>query len=97
MKVRIRNKGTMPMPVDVMLNFKDGSKELAYIPSYLMFGEKKQEGDIKRTVFAPWKWTHRVYVFELNRKLLDLKSVEIDPRQQTADMERKDNKLELPW
>jgi hypothetical protein len=97
MKVRIRNKGTMPMPVDVMLNFKDGSKELAYIPSYLMFGEKKHEGDIKRTVFAPWKWTHRIYVFELNRKLLDLKSVEIDPRQQTADMERKDNKLELPW
>ncbi len=35
--------------------------------------------------------------FELNRRLLDIKSVEIDPTQRMADVDRKNNKLELNW
>ena len=31
------------MPIDLQLTFKDGSKELHYIPMYLMFGEKPVE------------------------------------------------------
>jgi hypothetical protein len=98
MKVRLRNNGAMPMPVDVELVFRDGSREIAYIPQYLMFGIKQNEQpEIRRTVCEPWKWTHPVYTFELNRRLLDLKSLEIDPGRRTADMERKNNKLELNW
>lgn len=97
-KIRLKNKGTMPMPTDVMLTFKDGSKLMAYIPQYLMFGSKPQDdASVQRVEFAPWKWTHRLYTFEVDKKLLDLKVVEIDPRHQTADMERKDNRLELNW
>jgi len=96
--IRLRNAGTMPMPVDLDLQFKDGSREIAYIPQYLMFGGKvNEEPTVKRTVGTPWKWTHPLYTITIDRKLTDLKSVEIDPLQRTADMERRNNKLELNW
>jgi aminopeptidase N len=98
MKIRLKNNGTMPMPLDIELAFKDGSRELAYIPQYLMFGEKKnEEPSVKRTVGEPWKWTHPFYTIEIDRKLTDLKSLEIDPGQRMADMERKNNRIEINW
>ena len=97
-KIRLENFGTMPMPIDIDLTFKDGSREKAYIPQYLMFGEKaNEEPEIKRTVGEPWKWTHPNYVITIDRKLLDLKKIEIDPLQRMADGERRNNKLVLNW
>jgi hypothetical protein len=96
--IRLRNAGTVPMPVDIDLQFKDGSREIAYIPQYLMFGSKaNEEPAVKRTVGTPWKWTHPTYTITIDRKLTDLKSVEIDALQRTADMERRNNRLELNW
>lgn len=96
--IRLRNKGHMPMPIDIELHFKDGSRELAYIPQYLMFGAKNhEEPEVKRTVGEPWKWTHPLYTITIDRKLTDLRSAEIDPGQRMADMERKNNKIELNW
>jgi hypothetical protein len=98
LKIRLQSIGDMPMPIDVKLQYKDGSREIVYIPQYLMFGEKKNEDpSVPRTVFAPWKWTHRQYVFEVSRKLVDLKTVEIDPSMRMADLDWKNNKLELKW
>lgn len=98
MKIRLRNVGTMPMPVDLELTFRDGSKEQVYIPQYLMFGSKENENpSLKRTVGEPWKWTHPTYTIEVDHKLFDLKRIEIDPLQRTADIERKNNILELKW
>ena len=98
MQVRFRNHGTMPMPVDIDLHFKDGSRETVYIPQYLMFGEKSnEEPAIKRTVGSPWKWTHPTYTISVDRKLLDLKKIEIDSKKRMADTERRNNKLELNW
>jgi hypothetical protein len=98
MKIRLRNAGTMPMPIDIEMVFKDGSRETAYIPQYLMFGSKQnEEPSIKRTVGEPWKWTHPTHVITIDRKLLDLKKIEIDPTKRMADNERRNNKLELTW
>jgi Peptidase family M1 domain len=97
-KIRLKMVGKMPMPLDVLLQYRDGSKEMAYIPQYLMFGEKPSEDPtIPRTVFEAWKWTHPTYVFEVNHRLTDLKVVEIDPSQRMADVDRANNKLELKW
>ena len=96
--IRLRNKGNIPMPIDLELYFKDGSRELAYVPQYLMFGAKdNEEPEVKRTVGEPWKWTHPLYTITIDRKLTDLRSAEIDPGQRIADMERKNNKIELNW
>ena len=98
MKIRVENFGTMPMQIDIDLTFKDGTREKVYIPQYLMFGSKEnEEPEIKRTVGEPWKWTHPNYVITVDRKLLDLKKVEIDPLQRMADGERRNNKLVLAW
>jgi hypothetical protein len=97
-EIRLKMVGYMPMPIDVVVTYKDGSKEMAYIPQYLMFGAKPAEDSgIRRTVFDPWKWTSPTYTFELGHHLLDIKSVEIDPTQRMADVDRKNNKLELNW
>jgi hypothetical protein len=97
-KIRLKMVGNMPMPIDVLVQYKDGSKELAYIPQYLQFGAKPVEDPgIPRTSFEPWRWTHPTYTFELNHRLTDLKIVEIDPTQRMADVDRKNNKLELNW
>jgi hypothetical protein len=97
-KIRLRMKGKMPMPIDLVIQYKDGSKEMAYIPLYSMFGEKPvEDASIPRTTFEPWKWTSPTYIFELNHRLIDFKTVEIDPTQRMADVDRKNNKLELHW
>jgi hypothetical protein len=96
--IRLRMEGDMPMPVDVLLTFKDGSKQLAYIPQYFMFGAKPVEDhSVPRTEYEPWKWTSPTYTFSFDRRLLDLKVVEIDPTQRMADTDRRNNKLELKW
>ncbi|TAL48045.1 MAG: M1 family peptidase [Chitinophagaceae bacterium] len=97
-KIRLRREGYMPMPIDFQLTFKDGTKELHYIPLYLMFGQKPvEDAAIPRIVYDPWKWTHRTYIIETNRKLVDITVAEIDPSQRMADVERKNNRLELKF
>ncbi|OQP64481.1 peptidase M1 [Niastella vici] len=97
-KIRLRRLGYMPMPMDVMVQFKDGSKLLAYIPMYLMFGEKPvEDASVPRMVYEPWKWTSPQYTFEVPRKITDLKVIEIDPSMRLADVDRKNNKLDIPW
>ena len=39
--INIERIGSMPMPLEVLVNFKDGSSEMHYIPISLMRGEKE--------------------------------------------------------
>jgi aminopeptidase N len=96
-KVRIRRVGDIPMPIDLQLTFKDSSKENHYIPLNLMFGEKPAEDEIKRKVYPEWKWTHRTYVIETDRRITDVVDVEIDPSQRLADIDRRNNLLKIKW
>jgi aminopeptidase N len=97
-KVRINRTGLMPMPLDVQLTFRNGDKELHYIPLNLMYGEKPVEDvAIPRKGYEAWKWTHNTFIIETSRKLADFSTVEIDPSLRMADIERKNNKLELKW
>jgi len=96
-EIRLKMIGYMPMPVDVLVTYKDGSKEMAYIPQYLQFGEKPvEDASIPRRTFEAWKWTSPTYTFEMGHRLLDIKSIEIDPTQRMADVDRKNNKLVVP-
>lgn len=97
-KIRLKDIGLMPMPIDVQLTFKDGNKELHYIPLDLMYGEKPTEDStIPRKVYDAWKWTSPTYTIETTHKLTDITVVEIDPSQRLADIDRKNNRLELKW
>ena len=97
-KIRLKRVGQMPMPIDLQITYTDGTTEMHYIPLNLMFGEKPNENvSQKREVHAEWKWTHPSYIVELRRKLTEIKLAEIDPSKRMADVEQKNNKLELNW
>ena len=97
-KIRLRRIGQMPMPVDLQLTFKDGSTEMYYVPLNLMFGEKPNENKTqKREVMGEWKWTNPIYIVEMKHRLIDIKIVDIDPTRRMADVDRKNNTLELNW
>jgi hypothetical protein len=97
-KIRLKRIGLMPMPIDLKINFKDGSNELHNIPLNLMYGNKSSENkEEKFVVEESWKWTHPTYTMTVNRKLTEITKVEIDPTKRMADVARKNNLLELNW
>ena len=88
----------MPMPVDVELTYKDGSKELHNLPLNLMFGAKQQEDpNIPQIQHEPWLWTRTTYVFSSDKKITDIAEVNIDPSKRLADVDRRNNTLKLNW
>ena len=97
-KVRLKRIGEMPMPIDLQLTFKDGSIETHNVPLDIMFGSKSAESAKQNFItHAEWKWTHPTYVIEFKHRLTDLKTVEIDPGKRMADVDRRNNQIELNW
>lgn len=92
----IKRIGKIPMPIDVLVTYKDGSQEMHYIPLNLMYGAKPAESDVPRTVHEAWRWTHPEYQFSIQKNIQDIKSIEIDPSQRLADINRSNNKLVIP-
>ena len=96
-KIRLKRLGDTPMPIDLQLSFKDGTTEMHYIPLNLMYGEKPADKAPNRIVHEEWKWTHPTYIVEFKHKLTDLKKVEIDPSKRMADVDQRNNILQLNW
>jgi len=96
-QIRLRRVGLMPMPIDLRISFADSTTELHYLPLDLMYGEKPAEDNGVRFVHDRWKWTHEIYTLECNRKLADIRLIEIDPSMRLADVNRNNNKLTLSW
>jgi aminopeptidase N len=94
--ISIQRVGKFPMPIEVVVTYKDGSSELHYIPLDLMLGGKAQEGSMKQINHPEWKWTHPTYTFESTQPLGAIKSIEIDPSQRMPDINRSNNKIEIP-
>ena len=91
----IQRVGKMPMPIEVYITYKDGSSETHYMPLDLMLSGKKAEA-ANWITHAEWKWTAPTYSFELSKPISQLKSIEIDPSQRMPDVNRTNNKIEIP-
>ena len=91
----IQRVGKMPMPVEVYVTYKDGSSETHYMPLDLMLSGKKAEA-ANWITHAEWKWTAPTYTFEVSKPISQLKSIEIDPSQRMPDVNRSNNKIEIP-
>jgi hypothetical protein len=94
--VTLKRNGLMPMPVDVLITYKDGTKELHYIPMNLMYGEKPAEDTTNRFVHEEWKWVDPEYHLPLARSIKEIKEIEIDASMRMADVNRVNNKLVIP-
>jgi hypothetical protein len=94
--ITLERVGAMPMPVDVVITYKDGTKELVYLPLEMMRGEKKAEANAPSIVLSQdWSWTHPTHTISLKRSLDTIKSVEIDPSKRMADVQVENNKVEF--
>ena len=85
--IALERIGLMPMPLDVTVTYADDSTEDFYIPLQMMRGEKPTSA----TRIADWAWANPNYTFEVSKAV---KSVDIDPKQGMADVNRENNKME---
>ena len=90
-KVNLEKLGRMPMPLDVVVTYTNGQQENFYIPLRIMRGEKPIAKGEKRTLLADWPWTHPIYGFSIPTSLSNIRSIEIDPSQYLADVDRANN------
>lgn len=91
-KVTLERIGLMPMPLDILVVYNDGSKETFYAPLRMMRGEKENpyEG-IERTVIEDWPWAYPTYDFEINKPMSSIQAIVIDPSQLMADVNLENN------
>ena len=94
-KVKLERIGLMPMPVDVAITFKNGSVVTYTIPLRIMRGEKKQDGETILQTAPDWPWVSPTYVLEVEGKLKEIESIQIDPSGRMADMNTDNNYMEL--
>lgn len=94
--ISIQRLGKLPMPIEVLITYKDGTTELHYMPLDLMLGAKGAESSVNRIVHPNWQWVAPTYTFETSKPLSALKSIEIDPSYRMPDLNRSNNKLEIP-
>lgn len=91
-KITFERIGLMPMPLDVLILYTDGTRETFYSPLRMMRGEKENPfSDIKRTVLPDWPWAYPTYEFMVNRPLSEIRAVMIDPSQLMADIQSENN------
>lgn len=91
-RVTLERKGLMPMPVDVMVTYKDGKKEVYNAALRIMRGNKPQESvDVKQIDLADWPWTNPQYEFIIPAQKKDIHSIEIDPSGRMADVDAANN------
>ena len=75
----------MPMPIEVMVNYTDGTQEFYYIPLQMMRGTKPAEYTIERKVLDDWAWARPKYTFSLEKATSAVESVILDPSGRVAD------------
>ena len=92
--VELQRIGELPMPIDLLVTFKDGSKELYCISMNELMGNKPvEDAAIKRVELDAWPWVYPTYTLQINRKREDIESIEIDPSLRMADINRKNNRV----
>ncbi len=83
--VTLERIGLMPMPIDVTVTYTDGKTEDFYIPLQMMRGEKPTTASL----IGDWAWAYPTYTFTAKKAV---KSVEIDPKNLMADINKENNK-----
>ena len=91
-KIVLERIGLMPMPIDVLLVYEDGTRETFYTPLRIMRGVKDNPyPNIKRTIIEDWPWAYPTFEFVVEKPLNSVKAVVIDPSQLMADINLENN------
>ena len=93
--VVLERKGLMPMPLDILVVYQDGSQETFYVPLRMMRGGKENPyPSIERTVLANWAWAYPSYEFTISKPYQSIKAIQIDPSGLMADADLDNNSLQ---
>jgi aminopeptidase N len=88
-KVTLERKGSIPMPIDLIIEYTDGSKEYIYIPLQMARAEKENAyPKLTRIIKKDWAWAHPTYSFDTTK---EIKSIQIDPSGLMADVDKTNN------
>lgn len=92
-KIKIEKVGVMPMPLDVVVTYKNGDKKLFYIPLDVMRGEKTGDvlTEMETNIEKDWTVLQKEYEFIIPSKFKNIMSVAIDPSNRMADINRENN------
>ena len=94
-KISLERIGRMPMPMDIIVEYVDGSKEAFYIPLRMMSYEKENPTpEIKRTILKDWAWAEMNYVLEISKPKSTIKKITLDPSGWMADVKKDNNFFE---
>jgi hypothetical protein len=85
--LKLQKIGVMPMPLDVVVEMKDGSKKMYNIALRIMRGNKTFEGEIAED----WPWTNASYDLQLDVAKEKIAKISIDPGVKMMDVERSNN------
>jgi hypothetical protein len=95
-KILLERIGKMPMPIDVLVEYTDGTKESFYIPLRMMSFEKESPNPlIKRTVLSDWTWANQLNEFSIAKPKLSIKKITIDQSRLMADINQLNNVYEV--
>ncbi|RKR14830.1 peptidase M1-like protein [Maribacter vaceletii] len=87
-KVTLERIGLMPMPQEVLVTYKDGTKETFYTALRMMRGEKNK---INATILTDWPWAFSTYDFVIEKPIHTIQSIVLDSSQLMADVDRSNN------
>lgn len=89
--ITLERIGLMPMPIQVEIETKTGSKHHYYIPLNLMRYQKTDFSGVTYKTLPHATWAHPTYTFEINIKKEDIKKVDINPTKLMADVNPDNN------
>ena len=89
--IKINRIGSMPMPLEILVNFKNSPSEIYYIPIPLMRGEKENPYTMSWNVQKDWPWSQLEYELIINHPKSEVIDVFIDPSYYMADINRNNN------
>jgi hypothetical protein len=90
--ITLERIGRMPMPIDVLVEYADGTSESFYIPLRMMSFEKENPmPTIKRTVLNDWAWAYPSFEFTIAQPKSNIKKITIDPSGLMADVKLENN------
>ena len=90
--VSLERIGKMPMPIDLVIEYTDGTYESFYIPNTLMRKIKENPYPaIKRTVLKGWDWANPIYTFNFETSGKQVSKIVIDPSNLMADIDKNNN------
>ena len=90
-RVVLERKGRMAMPLEVMVTYSDGDREIFYAPLESMRGAKPAEDRSPRTVLPDHRWVDQTYEFDIPERAKKIAKVEIDPSFRMADIDLENN------